>query len=406
MRWIKEAEEMSRDDVLDARKYFITTTDMGSDLVPEWAEGARVYDMSGKLSIDFSCGFGSLNTGHNHPKVLNSIRYVMDHKLGNLPSHQWKNKVVTKLAEKLCQITPGDFPKKVFLGRGGAEVVKRAINLCRNRMNADQILLACYGAFHGRGGALELHHSKELHRKKFIKDSERSYPIEFPQIGHDCVRYQSALLSCHAWWRRQKPGAFFFECVQGEGGVNVACHYCLPLLVHELREAKVIIVADEIQTFGKRTGKMFACEWYGIEPDIIILAKSLCPGGNLSAYVAKADLDYENKARDSLTGVFVRDCAASLGAIEALEDVDTDELFNKIDLLYKVAPKGLGLMRRISFPDAVARDNAIQKCRQSSPVGLIISGAGENFMRVYPPVTITEGELLLGLNILKEVLQS
>ncbi len=405
MRWIEEVESMTREEVLDARKYFITTTDLGWDFVPDWADGARVFDVNGKVFIDFIAGIGSLNTGHNHPQVLNSVRYALDKKLANLTSHQRKNNVVEKLAENLCKITPGSFDKKVFLARGGAEIASRAINLCLNRMKPDQTFFACYGAFHGRGGALRLHHSKELHRRKFIKELERSCPIEFPKLGHDCVWYKSAIVCPNARWRHQKPGAFFFECVQGEGGVNIGCFSCLPMLVSEFRKAGAIVVADEIQTGLMRTGKMFACEHYGVEPDVIILGKSLRPGDHLGAYVAKAELDYEEKGRDSLTGVSTKSCAEALGALEVLQDIDKVELEKKVNTLSTVVPDGLGFMRKIDFPTTEARDAVLSKCWKNDPVGLITLGAGASSLRIMPPVTIKNWELEMGLNVLKRVLK-
>ena len=407
MKWLEDLIKTSREKIReDAKKYCVTSTALEHDFVSEKARGALVFDVNGKMFVDFSSSLGWFNAGYNHPVIRNAIKYFLDNDYASMASQAWPNRFSVGLCKKLCEITPGNFPKKVYLDIGGSKAVEDSEKHVIEHRGPNQELFVFENAFHGRTfGALKFHYSKAVHRRDFIHDSERARAIPFPKLGHGCVMYQSTILHPRAEWRAVRPAYFLAELVQGEGGINVGCFTCIPRVIEEFRKEGALIAIDGIQTDFMRTGKMFACEWYGVEPDILILGKSLCPGNHLSAVVVRADLDFKEKARNSLTGVSAENCIAALAAIHVLENLDRTALLRKIHLLSTVVPEGLGMMRKITFPNFAACKAFQARAYEKSPTGLITTPAGTNAIRIMPPVTIEKSELQLGLCILKEILQ-
>lgn len=414
MKWFEPMRNSSPEAILEiSRKHSVRSTQFELPFLQWAARGSVISDKNKKKFIDFTSGVGWYNLGHNHPRLQAVAEFFGRHDIANLPDHDWPNTFAAFLKKKLCEITPGDFQKKVFLGRGGTEAIECALKICREHGPTAGRIFGFEKAFHGRTkGALELNWSKEVQRRGFIGDdasADRAYPLPFPERGHDCDEYKKSVCCDEKilGMIRFQSRALFFEPVQGEGGINVGCFSCLPWIIETLRSFGALIVADEIQTGMMRTGTMFACEQYGIIPDIICLSKSLCPGNHLSAVVVRADFDFKEGGRNSNTGVSALNCAIALETIEVLEELaepDETGLKRKINILSTFAPEGLGMMRRIACESAEKRNEIVRRAMEAVPTGLILLGAGEKNIRLMPPLTIGEEELRQGIEILEKIL--
>lgn len=401
-----------------AREVLATSTTC-LDYVQERAVGHRVFTMSGQILYDFCSGVGQKNTGHNHPAINAAKRWCIDRMSANLVSHDWLSGLAVLLAERLVATTPGSFPKKVFFARGGAEANEHALKLIKAKSGLRHLgkkMFAFENSFHGRSeGALRNTDSKQVQWHEFVDEGERPFFLPFPEAGHSCEQYLHKLrskLGCRSddnifcKVRGLNPAGIILECVQGEGGINAGCKSCLPYIVRAFENAGALVVADEVQTGFWRTGKMFASEHYGIFPDIISLGKSLCPESALAASVFRADLDLK-PGQNSNTGVNPDALAVALAADEVYSCLDMGKLAECIALLTRVAPVGLGLMRRIECEDKEQRDKIVEDAAIMSP-GLILLGAGsdrlgQRFIRLMPPVNIEPSDLSVMISMLKNV---
>jgi len=412
MRWWEKLSKMSQEEILTmSREYSARSTQFDNGFVQWRGKGPLLQGWDGRKAYDFSSGVGSKNIGQHDDRIAAVKRWFAVNEISNIPDHDFPHPLAALLKRELCRITPGAFPKKVFMGRGGAEANEHAIKLTLEA-KSEGTDFAFAGSFHGRSrGALQFTSSKAVQWKGFVPWADRPMFLPFPEAGHDCLDYRRSLREEHSWQRgthaKYQPRVFFAEAVQGEGGINVACMNCLPDMLLAFQEMGCIIVMDEVQTGFMRTGKMFACEWYGIAPDAISLGKSLCPSHSLSASVFRADLDMK-PGRNSNTGVDAEACAIALENIELLEELDRGVIEENIATLSRVAPKGLGLMRRIECENKAQRDAIVDAAAKLEPVALILLGAGseacgERYIRLMPAVTTTPEELTEMLALLRRV---
>jgi len=406
------------------KKYIINTT-IDSDFIPLYAEGSRIWGVlaeTGELVelVDFCSGIGVTVLGHNGKLLM-------------IPGNEWFNNAEVQLAEKLCAITPGKHPKKVFFCNSGAESVEAAIKMClarryhnyvrvygdeaEARLQRKRVFCAFGGAFHGRTAyALSLNCSKKKHTEAFFADrgdhscgmkvKERAIPVRhlpFPEKGN----WQS--IAAFKEMLEQQPfadaTAMVVELIQGEGGIRVMDDDCLRLLVEECRKHGVYLVVDEVQTGMMRTGRMFACEYFRVgdgflEPDIICLSKALGGGrAPIGATIARAEFDFLVSGEHSNTfGGNAMASEAAFETIERLEALDSNILNSRIMLLATFAGEGLGLMRRVVFPTAKERNAVAKKARMN---GLLVIPAGERAIRLMSPVNISLKDLGEGIMILK-----
>ncbi len=414
MRWWEELSKMSQDEILTmSREYSARSTQFDNGFVQWRGKGPLLQGWDGRKAYDFSSGVGSKNIGQHDDRIAAVKRWFAANEISNIPDHDFPHPLAALLKRELCRITPGAFPKKVFMGRGGAEANEHAIKLALE-MRPEGTDFAFAGSFHGRSrGALRFTSSKSVQWKGFVPGADRPKFLPFPETGHECLWYRRSLLADNGsrWLRdtyaKDRPRVFFAEAVQGEGGINVACMICLPDMLLAFQDMGCIIVMDEVQTGFMRTGKMFASEWYGIVPDVISLGKSLCPSHSLAASVFRADLDMK-PGRNSNTGVDSEACAIALENIELLEELDHGAIEENIATLSRVAPKGLGLMRRIECKSKAQRDAIVDAAAKLEPVALILLGAGseergERYIRLMPAVTTTPEELTEMLTLLRRV---
>jgi 4-aminobutyrate aminotransferase len=398
-------------------------------LVVERGSGAVIEDVDGNLFLDFTAGIAVNATGHCHPEVVAAIQDQAN-KLLHMSGTDFYYGPEIDLAEKLAKIAPGPSPKKVFFTNSGAEAVEAALKLARWHTDRSRVV-AFYGAFHGRTyGAMSLSGSKLVHRKGFSPLVPDIHHAVFPR---DCAGCTPADLGCgcvkqieETLFRRVAPpeevAAIFVEPIQGEGGYHVAPPGFLEGLRALCDRHGIMMVLDEVQSGMGRTGKMFAIEHWGIEADIICLAKGIASGLPLGAMVAKADvMDWPSGSHASTFGGNPVSCRAALSTIDLLERGymrnATERGKQLRDGLHKLHRKhnclgtarGLGLMTAIDVLDdspvrghyAALRDRIVQAAFRR---GLLLLGCGESALRFCPPLCITAEQVETCLRILDGVL--
>ena len=270
----------------------------GYPLVAKSGRGAMLEDVDGNIFLDFAAGIAVVSTGHCHPRVVGAIQKQAAELIHISGTDFYQPNLVT-LAERLSAISPGKEPKKVFFGNSGTEATEAAIKLARYHTRREKII-AFHGCFHGRTlGALSLTASKAVQRKGFGALLADVFHIPFPNsyrcpYGHpspcDCVE-AATFLETEIFKRlvdSSEVAAVFIEPIQGEGGYVPASKAFLQELQRICRKHGILLVCDEVQSGMGRTGKWWACEHAGIEPDILCVAKGIASGMPLSATIARA----------------------------------------------------------------------------------------------------------------------
>jgi len=402
-------------------------------LVAERGEGAIVEDPDGNRFLDFAAGIAVVATGHCHPKVVRAIQEQaarLIHMSGT--DFYYENMVV--LAEKLATLVPGDSPQRVYFGNSGTEAIEAAIKLARYHSGRGQFV-AFVGAFHGRTmGSLALTASKNtqqtgffpvmpgVHHMPYAYCYRCAYGKEPDSCAVECVKaIETELFRTSV--APEDVAAIFVEPVQGEGGYVVPPRKFFDELRRLADGHGILLVADEVQSGMGRTGKMFASEHFGLEPDVMALAKGIASGLPLGAMVARAELmSWRPGAHASTFGGNPVAVAASLATIELLEQ----ELVNNAarvgshlmarwrDLPQRFPMvgdvRGLGLMIGIEFVrDQVTkeragdlRDKVVQMCFER---GLLLLGAGPNTIRLCPPLVITIDQADFAAQTIEECLR-
>ncbi|HEX4642187.1 MAG TPA: acetyl ornithine aminotransferase family protein [Candidatus Acidoferrales bacterium] len=390
----------------------------GYPLVAKSGRGAMVEDVDGNIFLDFAAGIAVVSTGHCHPRVVEAIQKQAA-ELIHISCTDFYYEGIADLAARLSAIAPGKEAKKVYFGNSGAEAVEAAIKLARYHTHRDKII-AFHGCFHGRTlGALSLTASKAVQRKGFGALLAGVFHIPYPNsyrcpYGNPspCTCVESAeFLEREIFKRLVDPSevaAIFIEPIQGEGGYVPAPKEFLLELQRICRNHGILLVCDEAQSGMGRTGKWWASEHAGIEPDILCVAKGIASGMPLSATIARASLmDWKPGAHASTFGGNPVCIAAALATVDLLESQYIENA-RRVGAFFMgrmaVWPakhrivgdvRGKGLMigveivrdqktkeRAGDLRDAIV-DLAFEK-------GLLLLGAGENTVRIAPPLVIDE----------------
>jgi 4-aminobutyrate aminotransferase len=396
-------------------------------------EGTAVEDMDGNVFLDFTAGIAVCATGHCHPRVVAAIQKQAAELL-HICGADFYYPPLRDLAQKLCEIAPGASPKRVLFTNSGAEAIEAAIKLARYHTRRPHII-AFYGAFHGRTmGALSLTASKVTQRRRF----EPLMP-EVTHVGYgNCYRcpwnlvYDSCGIECvehfeNSLFRTTVPAeevaAVIVEPIQGEGGYIVPPPEYHPRLKALCERHGILYVADEVQSGLGRTGKMFAIEHWGVEPDIVCTAQGLASGMPLGAMIAKESImDWVPGSHASTFGGNPVSCVAALETIALVEEglmanaaVVGDHFLKR---LRELAPKypligdvrGKGLMIGVDFVKdretkefaGTERDAVLQHCFSN---GLILLGCGESTIRFCPALVVTEAEVDTAVDIFEAALR-
>ena len=401
-------------------------------LVVKQGRGMVVEDVDGNLFLDFMAGIAVANTGHSHPRILKAIEEQVS-KFLHICGSDFYYEPMAQLAEKLSQLAPGTGTKKVFFTNSGTETVEAAFKLARFATRRQHVI-AFHGAFHGRTmGSLSLTASRASHRAQFspLVPGVHHVPYAFCYRCPYHLRHGSCEIACLSYLEKvlfghevapHEVAAIFVEPIQGEGGYIVPPNEFLPMLQELCRRYGILLVVDEIQSGFGRTGKMFACEHWGIEPDILCAGKAIASGMPLGAMIARSEIStWTPGTHGSTFGGNPVACAAALATIAVIEDgllqnandvggylkAELQELQAKHAIIGDV--RGLGLMIGVEFirtdgsgmPDAALRDQAMNKCFEK---GLLLLGCGESTLRFCPPLIVTKEESAKAVEIFDEAL--
>ncbi len=398
-------------------------------------EGVWVKDIDGNVFLDFSSGIAVTNVGHRHPKVVEAMRRQME-KLIFINSCDFYTLPQVELAERLFEVTPGKFKKRAFFSNSGAEAVEAALKIAQWHTR-NYYVIGFIGGFHGRTmGSLQLTTTSVAVRRHFkgmmpgVFHTPYAYcyrcPFKqgYPGCGLWCVGYIEDILL-----KKVVPpddvACMVVEPIQGAGGYIVPPDEYLPALADLCKRNGIILVIDEIQSGFCRTGKWFACEHWGVEPDIITMSKAIAAGMPCGATVARAELmDWEPGAHENTLGGNPVACAAALAVLdilksEKLADNATKvggyllkrlrELAEKHELVGDVRGKGLMIGvefvkdKRTKEPAREERDRVLEEAFKH---GLVLLGAGASSLRLAPPLILTREQADVGLEIFEEALNA
>jgi 4-aminobutyrate aminotransferase len=427
-------------------------------LVVESGNGCRLKDVDGNEFLDFGAGYAVCSTGHCPDTVITALTEQAK-KLIHISGTDFYYSVQTELAEELVRLVPGHFNKRVCFTNSGAETMEAAFKLTRYYTRRPRVI-SFIGAFHGRTFAgMSLSGSKKIQKSHYaplIPDVVHTfYPycfrcpinLEYPGCKKRLPEYDGIpMLPCVAFLTDvvfeqlvdpEDVGALFVEPIQGEGGYIVPPDEFHPLLRAITKKYEIPYVADEIQTGLGRTGKMFAMEHWGVEPDVVCIAKALASGLPIGAVVGRAELmdaevdsqAWRQYSHGTTFGGNPVVAAAALATLKILKSGLVDnaaklgsymigkltEMKERHRIIGDVRGKGLMIgielvkdkATKEKFPKALTEDGkGITQVVTGScfKKGLVVLGCGFNSIRLSPPLIITKDEADTGLAIIEAVI--
>jgi 4-aminobutyrate aminotransferase len=402
-------------------------------LVMSGGSGAMIEDADGNRFIDFMAGIAVSATGYGHPQVVAAVREQAE-RFFHICGTDFYYEVFARLAERLARLAPGPSRKRVLLTNSGTEAIEGAIKLARFHTRRPA-LIAFHGAFHGRSyGAMSLTSSKVKQHQHFGPFLPEVHHVPFCNPyrspagwgGGECVRETIRSIEEDLFTRHVAPedvAAIFVEPIQGEGGYVIPPDGFLRALRQLCDRHGILLVADEVQCGVGRTGKMWACEWEGVEPDILVSAKGLGSGMPIGALVARDSvMDWKAGSHGSTFGGNPVACAAALATLDVVEQALPhvramgDRMLGRARSLADRCPivgdvRGRGLMigvelvkdRRTKEPyDALigrVSERAFQK-------GLLLLGSGRSTFRLSPPLVLDEYDVDVGMDIFEECVRA
>jgi 4-aminobutyrate aminotransferase / (S)-3-amino-2-methylpropionate transaminase / 5-aminovalerate transaminase len=404
------------------------------------AEGAVITDADGNRLIDFGGGIGVVNTGHRHPGVVNAVREQLD-RFAHVCFPVSTYEPYVELAERLNRLTPGTHEKRTFFLNSGAEAVENAVKVARFFTGRQAVVCFEHG-FHGRTNLAMALTSKVMpYKKGFGPFAPEIYRIPFPYCyrcpfgdtraagGQCCMASRNRLEQLFASTvDPESVAAIIMELELGEGGFIPAPPEYVQALVGFAREHGILFIADEIQTGFGRTGKLFACEHYGLVPDLITTAKSLAGGLPLAAVTGRADV-LEAPHVGGLGGTYGGNplaCAAALAVLEAMEAERIPERARltgeRVTARFREWAKrfrcigdvrGLGAMvgmelvtdRESKTPDKALTGRLLTAALERGLI-LLSSGTYGNTVRVLAPLTTEDAIIDEGLAVMEESLNA
>lgn len=400
-------------------------------LVIARGEGVMVEDVDGNRFLDFMSGIAVSSTGYGHPKVIAAVQEAAANFL-HICGSDFYFESMAALCERLARLAPGKTPKRVFLTNSGTEATEGAIKLARHATRRTAII-AFKGAFHGRTtGALALTSSKARQHSGFGPLLPDVHHVAYPNRYRAPAGTSDAQLVAQAvdgieelFTRHLDPkdvAAMFVEPIQGEGG------YLFPPdgFLRSLRELcdrhGILLVFDEIQCGVGRTGKMWACEHEGVEPDIMLSAKGLGSGMPIGALIARESVDdWKGGAHGSTFGGNPVCCAAALATLDLVEHglmANAQALGGRLISGVRAMAerhqfigdvRGKGLMVGMEFvKDRQSKQPNPESARKAMDTafehGLLLLVCGKSVVRIAPPLVIDEVDIDRGLSLLDQVL--
>ena len=404
----------------------------GYPFVMDHGKGTEVWDPDGNRFLDFAAGIAVVATGHSHPQVVQAIQKQAE-KFLHISSDFYHEKWVA-LSEKLNEIAPFEEDAGIFLTNSGTESVEAAIKLARLHTGRSQFI-GFLGAFHGRTmGAVTFTASKPVYHRGFFPLMNGVVHAPYPDpyrpllqsrpgedYGKTVVRYiEEEILGRLA--PPEEVAGILVEPIQGEGGYVVPAPGFFPALRDLCDRYGILLIADEVQSGMGRTGKWWAIEHFGVEPDIVCSAKGLASGMPLGALIArKSVMTWPKGSHGNTYGGNPIACAASLATIDLLAKgylQNAKEMGQyAMDALEEIQMRhtsigqvrGKGLMLGIDFVkdrDTHEPDSALRGRVEALgfEYGLLLLGCGKSTIRLAPPLSITKAEIDEGLQIFDHVI--
>jgi 4-aminobutyrate aminotransferase / (S)-3-amino-2-methylpropionate transaminase / 5-aminovalerate transaminase len=420
---------MSNQSLAERRKAAVTpAAESVHPFYPVRAQGAYVWDADGRKYLDFSVGIAVMNVGHSHPKVLEAVR-AQSSEFQHLCFAVGMHETYIRLAERLNAIAPGPSPKKTFLANSGAEAVENAVKIAR-AVTRRAGIVAFTHAFHGRTYmAMSLTNKPNPYKAGFVTRASEIYRAQYPyhfrnpwgartpeETGERALRALKEQVKYSIG--ESEVAAFVIEPVAGEGGFIAAPRNFLEGLRAYADEIGALWIDDEVQAGMGRTGKMWAVDHYGLEPDLVTTAKALSSGFPLSAVIGKASI--MDALKPGMLGTTFggnpTSCAAALATLDVIEEEHLLERATKIgdaararlSVLAERFPeigevRGLGAMIGLEFvergtdkPNGGAVAAVLAHARDNGLI-LLSTGTYGNVIRLLPPLNLTDEELEEGL---------
>jgi len=403
-------------------------------LVARRGRGVRIEDVDGNEFLDFASGIAVVSTGHCHPEVVAAIQKQAA-ELIHISGTDFYNEPLTDLADRLSSVAPMPGPHKFFYGNSGAEAIECALKLARYHTGRQQII-SFFGAFHGRTmGALSLTGSKPQQRRRFSPLVPGVTHVRFPYTYRGCSggpqEEEAFSLGCARYIEEklfkttvapEEVAAIFIEPIQGEGGYVVAPDNFMRELRAICNRHGILLVVDEVQCGAGRTGKWWAVEHSGVEPDMVCIAKGIASGMPLGICMTRAEImDWVPGSHASTFGGNPVSIAAALATMDIIEREGLANasriggmMLERLAGWKKTHPmvgdvRGRGLMIGIELVKDKATREPVNALRNRVEVlaferGLMILGCGETSIRLCPPLIVNEHEAMIALDILEDAL--
>ena len=399
-------------------------------------KGALVEDVDGNKYIDFTSGLCVLNLGHQNDRIVSAISEQLG-KLLNLCVHVAPHEPYLRLAKKLTEVTPGNFPKQVLLTNSGAEAVENSIKVAR-KYTGKRGVITFEHAFHGRTylgmgltSGIKFKHGfgpfdPSIVRFPYAYTYRAPFQVSDADYGNYCVKTIED--SFNTYMPADEIAALIVEPIAGEGGYIVPPAEFIRGLRKLCNNYGIILIIDEIQTGVGRTGKMWAVEHFGVLPDILLSAKSLGGGMVLSATIGRKEI-MDSVDVGGLGGTFGGNPLACVAALKVIETIEQDKEFlprvtklgnmakSRLDNMkerYNIIGdvRGLGCMigvelvtdRATKEPATEQTSKIVSRCIEHGLI-IMLCGALRNIVRLMFPLVIKEDELSKGLDILEDAIK-
>ena len=411
-------------EIAQKREKYVTKP-MGSSLSPCYishGEGALVTDVDGNQFIDLTGGWGCLAVGHTHKKVVAAIKDQAEKYL-HTDFTAIPYEPLVELAEKLVKLAPGDTPKAAAFFNSGAEAIENAVKIARAHTGRPAVIVF-ENAFHGRTLlTMTMTHKAMPYKYKFGPFASEIYRLPFPTPYHPTIKisdFEKILINTVT---PESVAALVIEPIQGEGGFNVPQEGFLEYLRELTEKYGMLFITDEIQSGIGRTGKFFAIENWGIEPDIICLAKSLAAGLPLSAVITKKEIT-DSLPGGSIGGTYVGNPIACRAALEVIKIIEEEKLLDRAlkigerlkERFLKMKDKysivgdvhGIGAMMAVELvknretkePATQETAQIVQECLKNG-VFVPTAGINKNLLRMLVSLEITDEQLNEALDVLE-----
>jgi len=401
-------------------------------MVAKRGRGLRVEDVDGNEFLDFAAGIAVTSTGHCHPEVVKAIQDQAAELIHISGTDFYYESLIT-LSERLSAVAPMPGPHRFYYGNSGAEAVECALKIARYHTGRQNII-AFFGAFHGRTmGALSLTASKPQQRRRFAPLVPGVTHVRYPYAYRGCSggpqEEDAFALGCARYIEEklfkttlapEEVAAIFVEPIQGEGGYVVAPTIFMQELRRICDKYGILLVADEVQSGAGRTGKWWAIEHTGVQPDIVCMAKGIASGMPLGVCMTRAEImDWKPGSHASTFGGNPVSIAAALATMDVLEREglsNAGKIGEQMLEQLRAWParhsivgevRGRGLMIGIEIVKdqqsrevaGAWRDRIVELAFER---GLLILGCGETSIRLAPPLVVNEHEAGIALEILEE----